>query len=228
MLPLVHDLADRRALRRKCDRTWLDVVIVAVIPAITSALTVSDLMTRWLASLTPLIHAGLPGIALVVTAFVIAARERERGDEAGFVSGPPKAVWIYRFCHPARTTAKIVFVPLVALASLSGWAVTPNALRGRDFSGYVCKANGSPMAGFIEITSRSGTSLGRAALDDRGFFFIRAAAWSLAPDAIAIFNSECGRVKQSFRTGAHGESCPSERPESPQTGRAPVWLIPCP
>jgi hypothetical protein len=225
MIPLIADYRDRRARSKSCDRTWLDVSFVALPPTIIAIVTVSGLLTRDRAWLTPLVDTLLPLISVLGVVFVISARAAPDRRDTGFNGAEPQRV--YRYCSGARNAAKVALVPMIAVASCVAWASAPNIVRGRDASGYVCNADGTAMRGFVQITDRAGVPLANTELDDRGFFFVRLKALGSAPASIELINSRCANSRLSWHTTQRAMSCPRERVESPQTGSALVWVFVC-
>lgn len=225
-LPLLDDLRDRRARVKPCAHALLDATAVAVPPALLAVLTLIELLTDRQPWLAPVAGALLPILCVGGIVYVISAREPRQERRPGFL--PHSAEPAYRYCRGSRRAAKILLLPMLVTATCVGWANAPNLVRGRDASGYVCRADGRALQGYVQLASRGGVPLGTVALDDRGFFFLRLGAWSSAPESIALVRSPCSDVTQRWDTARRGIACPSESVESPQTGQQRVWIVSCP
>ncbi len=231
---MLHDFLDRRAAIRRCKNIWTDIALVAVPTSTIAILTVSDLLTKWLAQFraaSPLVHAVLPVAAVALSLFVINARGRDDDQPAGFqANGPISTHWVYRFCNSSRQTAKATVLPMIGIALASVWTITPNAVRRiRGASGYVCSADGLAIRrGFVQLRDRYGSPVSvQVEIDDRGFFFTRPERWRMAPASVQLVATGCEPSELPYDTGLIGRSCPSEPIDNPQTGDAHVWVFRC-
>jgi hypothetical protein len=231
---MLQDFFDRRAAVRQGKSTWMDIALVAGPTSVIAVLTVSDLLTRWLAQFrvaSPIVHVALPVTAVALSLFVIRARIKDVAPESeGEATGTPPDHWVYRFGRPSRQAAKIAFFPMIAIAVASTWAVTPNALRrSPSVAGYVCFADGAAIRhGFVQLIDRYGSPVSTPAeIDDRGFFYVRAGDWMLSPSSIHLLTPGCTSEDVPFDGGLTGRSCPAEPIDNPQTGEARVWVFHC-
>jgi len=229
---MIRDFLDKRAKRRRCDRTWLDVTFVALPATIAAVLAVSDQLTRWLSYfplMTLVIHAALPILALIATTVIIVAKTA-RAASAGFQHGGNDIEMEYRFCTAARQTAKLAFFPMLAIASTSLWTAMPNRLRGSTLvTGYVCNEKGTALNGaFVQLLDRYDCPVtATCASDDRGFFVVEIAKWKTRPAALRINALNCTEGVYQLSSASAGRSCPGEPVEGAQMGESLVWVTKC-
>jgi hypothetical protein len=231
---MIRDFFDRNADTRACDRTWLDVTFVALPATATAVLSLSDQLTRWMSStpaMMPIVHVVLPVLALSGVVAIITMKTT-RDALAGFAEQSSKKCPIeYRYCSAARQTAKVAFLPMLAIVITSLWAAMPNRFLGSTTApGFVCTAKGSALSGsFVQLVDRTGTPVSEMVqADDRGFFFAELSPWKTRPANIRITTANCSQPEYSMSAALHGQSCPGEAVESPQTAESPIWITQCP
>lgn len=229
---MIDHFLDRSATVRSCEKTWLDVAIVVIPTAVITVLNSSDMLLRWVDQ-TPaaaaLLHLLLPLFGTAAVLFVVCARERMVAP-AGFHQRSSSGS-VYRFCNATRQTAKLSLLPLLGITAVSVTTMAPNGLRGATVaSGYVCTARGFAANGsLVQFLDQYDLSVSPPVkLDDRGFFYIHLNRWRSRPLKIVVLAGACAGQKMTRTASQEATSCLAERVESPQTEKAPLWILDCP
>lgn len=193
MLPLWGDVKDARA--RVGPRGSLADALKIAVPSAVASLSGAASLMKFLLQGYPGLNNILDGIAsiagFVAVVFVVVATIP---DPEALIAGRLR----YRFPQFERTCAKILLLPLFALAVVGTWRSLPVGITSSDFiDGYLCTPSGTPIANAaIVVLDATGTpaALPSFPTDSDGYFVAKLDWWAATPRTFTIAVPQCKPV----------------------------------